>query len=315
MFSYLIQAITTLLFGPIWANFVVVFELEIAKPSGFSAKLYEAATNLAYSVAKTNIFVSLSVEIASIIRIVQAPPVAEFSFILVLGFLEVFIVWGALISLLSYHRVLETGIIAFGCYALAVLALSTASFFKGGLPSSQSEILETLTIYCVIERDYPIPILALEQDTPGRGAELFLGIYTASYIALGIVGIVIWHYFKRKIIAMWAKLKKIFLALCRYLRIKPRYPFYCVGAILLTTYWGVAVTLLMIVLKNSREQLKRASGPLYQDSQWGFGQIAALVAWAPVLHDIIFEIGGASPSSSGGLSTDMASSVVEKRER
>lgn len=39
-----------------------------------------------------------------------------------------------------------------------------------------------------------------------------------------------------------------------------------------------------------RQRLQELSGSLYQDSQWGYGQITAILAWTPLVLDIVLEI-------------------------
>ena len=92
--------------------------------------------------AEINIFVSLSVAIASIIRENQIPPVSEHEFLVILGFFEMLVISGTLGSMITYRGWEEASFAAFGAYYVAVLVLSLVNAFKGGMPSSQTKILE-----------------------------------------------------------------------------------------------------------------------------------------------------------------------------
>ena len=293
--SYFIQAITTFVFGPVLANFVTIFELGIARPEGRIAKLYDISTSLAYSVAKTNIFVSLAISIASVIRLLQLPPVSESGFIGTIAILQFEVALGTVLSLITYRNWKNAGVIALGIYSAATYALYMTSLFKGGLPSSQSQILQNLTWFCVIDRDFPVPTIR-EQPPKERNDSLYWGIYIASWVGSIIVAGLIKHYFGKPIKKAWQALKKAFFLACRFLHIKPRYHFFCALVMALTGLWATGIVYELYLIQVSRQQLKRASGDLYQDSQWGFGQVTAVLAWAPVLHDAVFESVGKSYS-------------------
>ena len=107
MISYLLQTITTFLSGPIHVNFAMIFELGIAKPSGFYVDFYKSATNNAHSAATTNIFVSLSVAAACIIGNAQVPPMAEHNFIVNLEYYQMYRVLALSLPLMIYRSFKE----------------------------------------------------------------------------------------------------------------------------------------------------------------------------------------------------------------
>ncbi|KAG8527135.1 uncharacterized protein KY384_008564 [Bacidia gigantensis] len=291
MISYLLQSITTLIFGPILAIIVAIWELKSAQLSHRRAKIYQVVKNIAYSAAKTNVFVSMSVVIASIIRQTQIPPVSEHSFLVLLGFFEMLVILGTVASMITYRNLGDASIMAFGVYFIIVFALSFINTSKSGISSFQTNILGTITMYCESERDYPLPALGNVVVDDMRLWRFFFAYCVTCLAAFTVVG-VIFAFCQYIIPALIRQIQTLFDRPCNALDIKPEYHFRCLVILVQSCVWIVSQWIFLSWLKSSRQDLKKASGSLYEDSEWGFGQVTALLAWAPLVHDIILEIFG-----------------------
>ena len=164
-------------------------------------------------------------------------------------------------------------------YQILVYAFFWVESLFGSLPSSQTDILESIMTQCTVEGKYP----------PGAGQTSFrfsLGGY--SFLILnGITNLPVgFRFFKNPIQAACDKLWKHFADSIRGLHITSRSSFVRVGLLLVTASWMTTIIYLMVLLERIRQQLQKAAGPLTQDSQWGFGQVIAVISWAPVLHEI-----------------------------
>ncbi|KAF4419070.1 hypothetical protein FACUT_11600 [Fusarium acutatum] len=85
-------------------------------------------------------------------------------------------------------------------------------------------------------------------------------------------------------------------AACRALYVGPRR----LGAVLIVAgVTALSATLVRITfgaMLVQRQQLRAASGNAYQDNEWGFGQVAAVLTWIPMAQDTLLAVFGMLPN-------------------
>jgi hypothetical protein len=299
MTSYYIQGIITLILGPLLAFLLVVYrgqspadlpsadipnadlpniDLPKVNPSNAgpsdpdSSKTesslptwLSAAIPLARYHHQANHIIALSVLIASAVRLSQAVPLAEIS----------------LIDSLSMYQLLNilicsiTEPILFEDHGDVTVPLATASLYRlviftlGGFVvpimsswASKSPALQQISKLCTSEWDYPYIPPSTDSSLPG-------GVGTEISIALliGIAGVIF-----------------IFLFVSFYIR--HRWFNLISSSVGVAMAFGGGVSLL-VKLQRIRHQLQIAAGDAYQDSEWGFGQIMAVLVWYPVIEESI----------------------------
>src|SRR2546421_4304198 len=98
MISYCIQSVVTLIFGPLLALSVIIYDLDITAIPDRRFRALKLVAKMSQSTQQANILVALSVTIASLIRIKQLAPLAEIDFIKLLGPYQFVIALGASLS-------------------------------------------------------------------------------------------------------------------------------------------------------------------------------------------------------------------------
>lgn len=290
MTSYILQVALTSVFGVTLASIIFIFKLGTENLSSRGAKLLVAATKISYSVARTNTFIALAIAIATTIRIPQVPPANEQDFTQHLAFLQVQLGWATFVSSKQWD-VTKSSSNSFLYYALIVQCLQLSNFLRY-LFDSRAKLLGSFNAACVLEQGYPksFYMAPSEQETHRYSSlgGLMLGL------ALPILAATV-YYFAERILPLVDKSDRIFLTFCSTFRFKPRHSFWvhvlvpCAAAL-----WIMWSSALLGLLGEDRRRLQQASGDLDQDTQWGFGQVTAVLAWAPPLHDIVSETIGSS---------------------
>jgi len=184
MISYVVQAGAILIFGPILACFALAWEVDLTvtlanRKTGF----FKSVVDLSSNVNQGNIFVSLAVLVASVIRCVRIPPPAELESIKLLARYQTLMalaVWISQFAIFGLHR----RVYILGIYYLAVNVLAIVVAPVNGFPSSKATALQQIAEYCFIERDYPLPLFAINKD---RGENRFTAIFLASCIGVIIL--------------------------------------------------------------------------------------------------------------------------------
>ena len=287
MISYLLQAISTILFGSVFANIIIHFQLRDSRLlPGLYSIIFEAALDVANTILKTNLFVSFSVAIASLIRITQVPPVGEFYFMGDIAMFQGLITYGFYFSSLAYG---DSFIFKYYFYQLSVVFLFLVGHLNGALPPSQKDVLEDLVTHCAIERDYPLA-------ANGTVSRSILAT-CSSILTILFIGAAVFNYFRNSIQSVYNKLWNPFSANSKsfLLHVRPRSKSLRVVLVLATACWMALLISLMVTGERDRQRFHIASDSSNQDSQWGFGQVVAVMSWAPVLHDISIKVFRAPP--------------------
>lgn len=170
-----------------------------------------------------------------------------------------------------------------------------------GLSLMQLKIWESLLTHCEIERAWQVPVLVVARNLWERLAFRSNRIDLVVCMTTGmlIFSAGIQRCMKgTRLAAMLAKLKETIFTIRRYFRIQPWNPLPCLVFPICTVQMALLLFKALYNLENGRRELQKASGPLYQDSQWGFGQVTAVLAWVPVLLKVLREIVGAYPAIS-----------------
>lgn len=174
MISYIVQAVVTLICGPLMGVVHYVFELNGNAPANQWTKIFKLVLNLSGSVGKGTIFVSLSVLITSWIRIAQVPPNAELDFIRALGFYELFIVLAASVSqrvafVIDPERRSDMVI-----YNIAIISWTVNAIFMNmyRYPSPEEMTLRQIMTYCRNDWNFRLPI-ASKEDIKRKDAVTF----------------------------------------------------------------------------------------------------------------------------------------------
>ncbi len=305
MISYILQGVSSLLFGPLLAVLSLYIGSDLSSDSllELPSKLWitENFVPVARSLHQTNIIIAFSVLLASIIRLDQVRPVTEVDFIKDLALYEC---WTALICAFSYfpiHESSKTRNTVIGLYAAVTWYLAVV-ISNSGYPSSYGEALQAITTYCIRQGDWPVPTMNIVvPDEPKKQDSAWpSGIWVLLVVSapiLGAVGVATGFVLLGILVLIGMLLAKPYLLLCRLLRVGPWRFVSVAGAVGLTAVSGFYIGLWLDSLLAHRQELRLASGSAYQDNEWGFGQITALLAWIPVVQDTLFAIGGKTRSS------------------
>lgn len=291
MISYSIQGVSTFIFGPVLAILVLVLRFHANPPESHPVK---SMANISKTVYQANMFLALSTYVASIIRITKVPPLAELSFIKVLGLYQFFIIVGAAMCQDYVLRTTTRKALSMYFYLIVGIILNFVVVFLNGDPSSKALILQQITSYCVTERDYPLSSGNNKPKTKEENKLLAnsFAIIIGSSVALAIVVYLILKFFKAPIKRCLAKLKDYFTRFCTFLKTTPTRFCTILGVLLLTGYWLSTCVFLLWSMQTLRNDLQLSTGSAYQDAEWGFGQVTVMLLWLPLVHDIILECFG-----------------------
>lgn len=319
MISYLIQGITTTLLGPVLVCVLLfldarLFDSATQDRSLFrittmpSAPALKALVRLSRRHHKINLFIAVSVVLASAIRVGQLEPIAEVEFI---GNLTEYQFYMCVASLGISRCILPAepdpdnpaedfrpnswqrmfiriyGIVFWAAYMVVRQTQKS--------PSSKKQVMQELTHYCKMNRHYPYvnfglgnppPLPKQLEDMGVKHAMVYAILFSAPLaVALG-GGLLLW-YFQRGLTMLARFLVRHWVRGCRGLRVRP---VRCVGCLLflpVASVWCILWALSLVLLQWERLLLLQATGEANQDSEWGFGQILAILVWLPLLEECI----------------------------
>ena len=238
--------------------------------TSFRKALFNSAENLAYIVVTTNIFVTLSVLIASVFRSSQIPLITEQNFVSLLASFQFLILEAIIVSYGLCWNWFTGGIETIACllYAPVVSLLCLANYFVGIYSSSQHQRLKDLAARCVTERDY----------TKLAHSHFFhiaksIGTALSMFISICIILII-----PLKFSRCFSHVRLKYLS--------------SIAILAFTVVWSLLLTLYWVEIKRDQRQIENVSNPSDVDFQWGFGQVSAVCAWAPLVNSIMIEIIG-----------------------
>jgi hypothetical protein len=290
MISYCIQGVVAFVLGPALALLAMFLDRNSNTDSYFETDSPKWLVKYLYSLSQSqhqaNILITLSVLMASVIRISQLTPLGELNYIFLLAIYKFIVITASFISYAIVQEPSRAKVRVLTFVAVIVFALfMTAIFMRKKYPTSEEIILEQLRAFCVLERDYPMSEVDFESDS---GSLIIWGItYLLLFVGIVTLTSLIWWNFIEKILNIYRFIYRQYSAFCRLIHVRPkRFAALSIGGSY-TVMCIYLLTVLLIYMEEQRKELQRASGPAYQDAEWGFGQIAALVLWAPFVHESV----------------------------
>lgn len=304
MISYSFQGVVTILLGSVFTVFVLFFNPNRAESSYFANStyhwLYQIGTEIAWCAFQINLFLAVSIAIATMARFRQVVPVAELVF---------------LASLLQY----ESYVLVTGFYSSALLFESLQRYvaiyilmlfcplFLMELPNDTSNRLADIIRSCATVRDYPNPEFLISYHVALLGWSMIIyGAGTTFMFLLGAGNVNVPRDDCRArnsgfcsaagfiCVRIGSKVKLLRDA-CILLR--PCYSRFCSAIRVCSRWWGaltisfgtIVWTTMMVLsfidLQSNRRKLQDLSNSAYQEEQWGFGQVMAILAWVPFFQD------------------------------
>lgn len=286
MISYIIQGIVILLFGPVFVMTVFIFKINLASSENQPFRIVRVIVNFLPTVYSGIMFLSLSVFVASIIRIKGVLPIAELDFIKSLAVYQYSVTLGTVVS--QYYVFPDTAKRVGVLLYLGVISafLIMVNFVKG-LPSQKAKLLKQITDYCSTELDFPLPLVDFESAENSLRHGIFVLSYSASLVGLSVVIWLLWKYFSAVLSRLGRFLWRKYVEFFSFLGVAPARFHVLLCGPLVILYWTSNCIALAVSLQDQRHDLQKSVGSSYQDSEWGFGQITAMLIWGPLLQDII----------------------------
>ncbi|KAK3331273.1 hypothetical protein B0H66DRAFT_546193 [Apodospora peruviana] len=273
-----------------------------------------AVIELANRNHEANALLGVSVMVASAMRIAQhLAPMAELSFVRTLTSYQVYVggvslittafVFPSLTSSSTPTRVPAPGPLApprqlafASHYPLLPANILWAVEYMSQIPSSQAHVLGEVTRACERARHYPR--VKIESNIAGNMGVAMLAVMVGSAVIMAL-GLLAFIFFMDQVIMLLTlvgmplrtvmrlvrALLKVWVALCRKLHVRPRR---FAGFVLLSLVTGMmtmSFAVLLIVLEWERLLLQQATREAYQDSEWGFGQVVAILLWLPLAEE------------------------------
>ena len=293
MVSYAIQGFTSLAFGPVLGGWLLYAGSDsnsdsyLVLPAGLWVS--EFLVPVAKSIQQTNIVISFSVLLAALIRLSQASPLAERSFLQHLAIYEfrIAVICAFSFRLMHESSILTKRLLVFYVSGVSIMAWVAVNLARSGVEHDHVSVFEAITKYCVQQHDWPVPEIRLAPPTtyeppptvepPIFGESTVIGqildgvLFFLRIVARSLFLVLVGITFVAAIFVFPRVIKRIFgrpyRATCRMLRVGPRR----LGAILTTaglTAIGISLVWTRLwALQARRQQLRAASGSAYQDDE------------------------------------------------
>ncbi|KAK3379010.1 hypothetical protein B0T24DRAFT_610532 [Lasiosphaeria ovina] len=314
MISYALQGATSIIFGPLLGVLALYMGADPSFDTLFSlpAQLWVAKYffPVANSIHQANIVTAFSVLLAADIRTQNVSPVAEREFLQQLAAYEFVICLICTLSYLPIHSSspLKKAVMMVYVLATAIMLIAASTWTY----NDYGPVLEAITNYCVRDRDWPVPGIPIAQHPtkpePNPKEESPPPSFWVSILAVisfgvaGVVGLFVlgllafvlgWFVsilIRSVLYVLSLSLQGPYLATTRLLRVGPRRMGILIMLVLLSAVWIFVVWLALASFISKRQRLRALAGALYQDNEWGFGQITALLTWLPVFQDTLFAL-------------------------
>jgi hypothetical protein len=292
MVSYIIQTAIIIIFGPILSLLCIIYNVDLTnssapEPQERHSRILNIAGNLSRSAQTANILTSLSVLTASLIRIQQLPPVAELTFIWILGSYQWLVAVG---TSASYWAVFGGKSIRFSLlrfYAIVIFGIYMGVLFLNN-STLEAESLNQITWHCVFDWEFPSP----DSKFKGEIHEIEALLWPRYWLGIPMIYLALFFsilYFSEQLLRVYNVLQDIFVAICKRLHVSPRRLLFSLCVTTITTIWALGSVRSLLSLESQRQQLQHVSSDAYQDSQWGFGQVTTVLLWGPMCSDIVLE--------------------------
>ena len=297
MISYLIQAIVTLILGPIFIILALIFDPNVPDmylieipPTHWLTKI---CIRLASSTHQSNALLTLSLLIACIVQLQNVAPLAVVSFIMALGSFQVIVgISGYIFSV----PIMPPQLGHVGpkiVYLMASLVMMNTIFSMRKVPTSDALALEAIADFCTNQRDYSFTYADFDFWPPTKVKNLLFVAWSVSFGFLGIVCLICYLCWKRLLLVP-TFLQSPYFTICRYFSLGPKKFLIILAFTLWSIIYVVGVVYFFINMEYQRQHLRKATGAAYQDNQWGFGQITTVLLWSPFVQELFCSILGMS---------------------
>lgn len=311
MISYLIQALATFVFGPMLSTILVICDPDRFQPPYFRLSrqhwLAQIGVNLAGSIHRTNILIALSILLSATIRIQQVAPLAEVQFLDTLALYELYLAYSSMFLSLPISPTALKGWGSLAVYYFIILVLMFRMTFMRKFPNQNSTAMEEITRHCAIQKDYHLPdfisTTRTEEDPQLRRLQTRLKVLVPIGMIL-LVGLVALKWLRRPILKLYMRLSvpfkllrnpfsslgRLYLELCSFIRIDKNLLLIVAACVTMSGVWMFFAISTAQTLQNQRILMQKLSGDAYQDNQWGFGQIMAVLVWAQFVEQLVHAI-------------------------
>lgn len=292
MTSYTIQGLSTILLGPILAAICLTrdmrrqdgkdsfFELDPASLQNLGPWM-TGLIRMARRHHYNNSLIMVSISIALIVQL-NTPylPVAELDFVKSLAGFQL-VLW-QLSTLGTGYFVLpdldgpNSWRAAFHNFHNFQLWVSFIYIiFIKEPPGAGTLIVRELTGLCHLHKNYPNLDSAFRRRPEGWSLMYdFILWPSLAGVALAVPGL-LWYFWSRWVI------------LCQWLRVRPRKFAGCLVLFPALLCFSVTCLLYLVWFEGKRLDLQQITGPAYQDSGWGFGQVLAVLVWLPLAEECV----------------------------
>jgi len=197
MISYIIQGVATTLLDPIPTSLVVLLYPSPHEHWDFHKPLVarpwlSALIKLATRHHQTNYVFGVAVTVARIIRLVQVAPVAEVRFIVVRAHHQLVLDVGSLFAMLAIGERCDSlsvcQVLLGDFYVCFPCGGALTALFMDKFPDSKNKVLRSITDSCFLDKNFPLPGVAIEQDRPG-GARLTFALLLCGGLVLYCISV------------------------------------------------------------------------------------------------------------------------------
>jgi hypothetical protein len=225
--------------------------------------------------------------IACLVRLKQIATLGEVLFITSLASYQLVISFTSTTSYLVVQSLARVRLVVLAMYSMASFIMFFLIIFIADFPKADIRILQKITEFCVLERDYPFPVgIMQEESNTAKVDAKFHMIYWPSLFGSIVILAIMAIFFDTQIRRIVDRIRYYYVGFCTWAGVDPKRFFTALVIIAFTAFWLPFIALSMLTFQMQRRRLQSVSGASYQDSQWGFGQITAILLWAPLAHDI-----------------------------
>jgi len=315
MISYVIQGISTVLLGPVLASRFFIHDMR--NPEGKDTffqldptalqNLGPWATGIVRMARRhhhNNSFITLSIYVALLVQLnTRYIPVAELDFIKSLELFQ-FTIW--ILSFLgtAYFVAPEDSVGSrfswrnemSGLHMLLAYTISAYISFIKIPPGAETLVLRELTRLCHLRKQYPNPDSAFRRTPNGWPGPAFHAVFWPSFTVVVLaMGALVW-YFARAVRRFFRSVSQRWSVFCCRAGLRPRKFAGCLMLFPLLLLFSFTCVLQLVLLEWRRLYLQQVTGDAYRDSEWGFGQVLAVLVWLPLAEECFVVVWGKSLS-------------------
>jgi hypothetical protein len=309
LISYVVQFISTALAGP-GILFLLIFKRQFS--DGFNQRLSMITRDIVPLINSGNNWITISIFIATAVRLSQDPPVFELDFIsLLLGF-QLLMALARTVSTCilaqRWDKTEDRHVFSIVWFALLGVFHYTLALCSGySVTPRQIGTLASITQFCAFENELAIP-LYVHLDPPTKpDLEWWMVLLLVASPVLATIGVLVLVVVAWTFLAMiyapgfavyslyaeiaaripeWQKRNAARLAVWAHRSLEP------LTILLSGVLWLVLCLRVLASMQAARYDLQMALGKRFQDSYWGFGQVTIMVMLLPPLHDVVSKIAG-----------------------